>query len=137
MTPAHDAPDGYTVAFMRHPVARALSAWHNLLQEGTVVTPMMLKAGFQWGCTFRRFVEDLYRLRHRNKHTISQHEFLPERVDRLYTVEALPQAWRLLAGRFGLPALPRINTSPRMDAPAGLCDEIIDMYDVDYRLWHG
>lgn len=96
----------------------------------------MILQGFRYQCSFRRFVDDLERYRHLNKHTIAQHEFLPDWIDYLGAVETLERDWSVLAARFGLPELPMLNATGFEFVPAKKdANRIIDMYRIDYELW--
>jgi hypothetical protein len=117
--PGYFAPC-FVFTFVRHPLARLMSAWREKLKTGKAqqlggVCPLPTTASFEewvdWIVTQRPASLD--------KHWRPQSLVLRQGTwpDFIGKIEHLDQDWALLAAEYGLPTLPRANVSAVEPAP--------------------
>lgn len=90
---------GRTVAVVRDPVERSVSAWRHLLWRNSKDNPstqLMLDLGFEYRMPFDSYVETLPGVMLKNQHTAPQVVFLPASLDLLAPMERINNLWRIL-----------------------------------------
>lgn len=135
-----NSPEGlFTVAFIRNPFDRLVSAWADKIHSPSYIERRLGKHGFRLNMPFDEFV------RHVDGHCFDAHiqpqkKFLPVSVDLIARFERMADVWPKLQSRFSwLPDLPHKNRSERgrwedMYTPELL--QIVErVYAEDIALW--
>jgi len=130
----------HSVAFIRHPLDRLVSAWANKIHSKRYVDSHLAAYGFRLGMPFDEFVRHAAG-HHTDSHMAPQVKFLAEPVDRIERFERMGEVWKDLQQRFEwLPDLPHANKTEHapwseMYTPEtrAIAERI---YSEDLALWH-
>lgn len=133
---------GYTAAFLRDPVARAVSNWFNKLHRNdhsNVSTRALVDKGFWVGMSLDEYIAHLPEALNLDAHTAHQWTYLAESMDWLGTVENIDDGWAWLQRKFPwLPAL-QVKNRTRLPADFDVTDaqraRILEIYRRDHELW--
>lgn len=99
--------DVRTIGFVRHPLDRLVSCYHNqCLGENR----------YNLGeCSFLEFANFVLKNEVLDKHFVPQFKFLGDYCDQIIKFEELDKEWSDLMNTYGLPELQNLNTSKRDD----------------------
>ena len=130
----------YVAAFVRHPVARLVSAWADkIARHDGRATDTLVKLGFRVGMPFAEFAWLACQNAGRDVHIRPQVDFVARHVNLLGRVETLDRDWRRLRDR--CPWLPALGRWQATGADwRDCCDEqtaalICGAYEEDWTLW--
>jgi hypothetical protein len=142
-------PD-HTYVFIRHPLARTVSAWNHLNQANeTPVYGRFRKLGFVPGCPFPEFVAHLTTFfpndiedEHLRPQTLQAAEALPNcPPPTVVRTEQLDIEWPRMVQRTGLTCtteIPHFNSHETLEAfdrDYTMATQLIGFYNADYLAW--
>jgi hypothetical protein len=130
--------DGYKVAFIRHPIDRAISCWSSKLKSESVAdrSGFLISCGFRVGCSLKQYIDDLEEYRHKDKHTDDQYKYLASDMDYIGRFEDISKHWKILQNKFQwLPDLRHLNRTNWINIDQKTSDRLLSIYRTDYMLW--
>lgn len=125
----------YVAAFLRHPITRMHSLWHDkVVCDKGAPSAQLHKLGLVPSMSFDQFIEKAVTVKDYNVHLRPQYRHLPNRVDFFGTVESLDRDWRLLQRRFPwLADIEHTNRSGRQTDIPPVGDKTLKLLEAHYR----